>query len=45
MPGEFYIESQRLKSDITDIKNSVTQVTNNVTTLVTKSQGGTPVTG
>ena len=45
MPGEFYIEDQKLKSDITEIKNSVTQVTNNVTTLVTKSQGGTPVTG
>ncbi len=45
MPGEFYIEDQKLKNDITDIKNSVTQVTNNVTTLVTKSQGGTPVTG
>ena len=45
MPGEFYIEDQKLKSDITDIKNSVTQVTNNITTLVTKSQGGTPVTG
>ncbi len=45
MPGEFYIEDQKLKSDITDIKNSVTLVTNNVTTLVTKSQGGTPVTG
>ena len=45
MPGEFYIEDQKLKSAITDIKNSVTQVTNNITTLVTKSQGGTPVTG
>jgi len=45
MPGEFYIEDQKLKSDITDIKNSVTQVTNNITTLVTKSQGGTPLTG
>ncbi len=45
MPGEFYIEDQKLKNDITDIKNSVTQVTNNVTTLVTKSGGSTPVTG
>jgi hypothetical protein len=45
MPGEFYIEDQKLKSDITEIKNSVTQVTTNITTLVTKSQGGTPVTG
>lgn len=45
MPGEFYIEDQKLRSDITDIKNSVTQVTTNITTLVTKSQGGTPVTG
>jgi len=45
MPGEFYIEDQKLRNDITDIKNSVTQVTTNITTLVTKSQGGTPVTG
>ncbi len=45
MPGEFYIEDQKLRSDITEIKNSVTQVTSNITTLVTKSQGGTPVTG
>ena len=45
MPGEFYIEDQKLRSDITDIKNSVTQVTTNITTLVTKAQGGTPLTG
>ncbi len=52
MPGEFYIEDKKLKSDLTEIKNSVTQiqnninqVTNNVTTLVTKSEGMTPVTG
>ena len=45
MPGEFYIEDQKLRSDITDIKNSVTQVTTNITTLVTKSEGMIPVTG
>lgn len=52
MPGEFYIEDKKLKSDLTEIKNSVTQiqnnisqVTNNVTTLVTKSEGMAPVTG
>ena len=45
MPGEFYIEDQKLRGDITDIKNSVTQVTTNITTLVTKSQGSAPVIG
>ncbi len=43
MPGEFYIEDNKLKNDITEIKNSVSQVTNNVTTLITKSEGMTPV--
>ncbi len=28
MPGEFYIEDQKVKNDITEIKNSVTQVQN-----------------
>ncbi len=45
MPGEFYIEDNKLKNDITEIKNSVSQVTNNITTLVTKSEGMTPVSG
>jgi hypothetical protein len=31
MPGEFYIEDKKLKSDITEIKNNVTQIQNNVT--------------
>ncbi|RAL70061.1 hypothetical protein C1G86_1588 [Dehalococcoides mccartyi] len=39
MPGEFYIEDNKLKNDITEIKNSVSQVTNNVTTLVNRSGG------
>ena len=37
MPGEFYIEDNKLKNDITEIKNSVSQVTNNVTTLINRS--------
>ena len=41
MPGEFYIEDNKLKNDITEIKNSVSQVTNNVTTLVNRSGGMT----
>jgi len=52
MPGEFYIEDEKEKIDITEIKNaiaqvqtSVTNVQNNVTTLVTKSEGIAPVTG
>jgi hypothetical protein len=43
MPGEFYIEDNKLKNDITEIKNSVSQVTNNIRTLITKSEGMTPV--
>ncbi|WP_324664256.1 hypothetical protein VLL09_04845 [Dehalococcoides mccartyi] len=52
MPGEFYIEDKKLKSDLTEIKNSitniqneVTEVTNNITTLITKSEGMPPVSG
>ncbi len=45
MPGEFYIEDNKLKNDITEIKNNVSQVTNNITTLITKSEGMTPVSG
>ena len=47
MPGEFYIEDNKLKNDITEIKNSVTNIQNNVTqiqndvvTLVGSSGGG-----
>ena len=52
MPGEFYIEGEKEKIDLTEIRNaisqvqtSVTNVQNNVTTLVTKSEGIAPVTG
>ncbi len=47
MPGEFYIEDKKLKSDLTEIKNTVTNIQNNVTqiqndvtTIVTLSGGG-----
>ncbi len=47
MPGEFYIEDKKLKSDLTEIKNTVTNIQNNVTqiqndvtTIVTSSGGG-----
>jgi len=47
MPGEFYIEDKKLKSDLTEIKNTVTNIQNNVTqiqndvtTIVTSFGGG-----
>jgi hypothetical protein len=52
MPGEFYIEGRKERTDLTEIKNivsevqtSITQVLNIVTTLLTKSEGLPPVGG
>ena len=35
MPGEFYIEDKKLKSDLTEIKNTVTNIQNNITQVQT----------
>jgi hypothetical protein len=45
MPGEFYIEDNKLRNAINEIKNTISQVTNNITNLITKSEGLIPVTG